>query len=112
MVCIDVDDLNLADSPRGGARIKDRYREAIWNGTVRFTNGIVRAVHRMSEDDTHPEETHWTSGNGEVKFKSSTSGDTDGLVFEIEWLGEQAGSVSVEGTIEGYVKVSRVSGSP
>jgi hypothetical protein len=90
---------------RGGSRIKDRYREAIWKGKVTIANGIVRKVTRMCPDDVHPEEAHWIGTSGDVHFKSSTSGDADGLVLEVEWLDRISGSISVEGSIEGYVKV-------
>ncbi|KAK4688419.1 hypothetical protein P7C73_g1697, partial [Tremellales sp. Uapishka_1] len=88
----------------GGSRIRDRYREAIWNGSIKVAHGTVRNVQRMSEDDTHPEETHWITRKGEVCFKSSTSGDSDGLVLDVEWHGETLGGVSVAGTIDGYIK--------
>ncbi|WWC88237.1 uncharacterized protein L201_003143 [Kwoniella dendrophila CBS 6074] len=89
----------------GGARVKDRYREAKWHGVLTVTNGIVRGIKRMSDDNTHPEETHWTDNEGRIHFTSSTSGDVDGIVLDIEWFGGIVGQIQVDGAIEGYVKV-------
>ncbi|WWC72812.1 uncharacterized protein I206_106776 [Kwoniella pini CBS 10737] len=87
----------------GGARIKDRYREATWKGSVTVTNGIIRGVKRISVADTHPEETQWVNTDGSVGFTSSTSGDVDGIILDISWFGLESGEIHVQGTIEGYV---------
>ncbi|ODN85888.1 hypothetical protein L198_07454 [Cryptococcus wingfieldii CBS 7118] len=67
--------------------------------------GIIRGTRRVFGDDTHPEEVHWTSGVGQVGFRSSASGDRDGIILDVEWLGDEVGEVRVQGGMEGYVKI-------
>ncbi len=88
----------------GGARVKDRYREAIWQGQIKVINGNVRSVSRSCPDDVNPEESHWIDVGGNINFRSSTSGDRDGIILEIDWQ-SSVGSIEVTGTIQGYVKV-------
>lgn len=85
----------------GGARIKDRYRWASWDGRLRILNG---AIHRFSASGfEHSEETAWRAGPTDIGFRSETYGDADAIVVDV---GNLAGArFVVEGTIGGFVKV-------
>jgi len=85
----------------GGARIKDRYRWAAWNGRIRILNGTV---HRFSASGfEHVEETAWRASPTDIGFRSETYGDADSIEIEMSNLREAR--FSVEGTIGGFVKV-------
>ena len=85
----------------GGARIRDRYRWAIWRGTVAITNAVVHSTRAYGLE--HKEEAVWRIGATQIGFRTDTYGDTDALEIE---LSELAGChIAVEGTIDGYVKV-------
>ncbi|WP_020175609.1 DUF3604 domain-containing protein [Methyloferula stellata] len=85
----------------GGARIKDRYRWASWNGRIRILNGTI---HRFSASGfEHVEETAWRAGPTDVGFRSETYGDADSIEIEVSNL--SAARFIVEGTIGGFVKV-------
>jgi len=85
----------------GGARIKDRYRWASWNGRIRVLNGTI---HRFSASGfEHVEETAWRAGPTDIGFRSETYGDADSI--EIEMSNLKHARFIVEGTIGGFVKV-------
>ncbi|ODN99330.1 hypothetical protein I350_07500 [Cryptococcus amylolentus CBS 6273] len=50
------------------------------------------------------EEVHWTSGVGQVEFRSPASGDRDGFILDVKWLDDEVGEVRVQGGMEGYIK--------
>ncbi|MDX1811269.1 MAG: hypothetical protein R3240_04930 [Gammaproteobacteria bacterium] len=85
----------------GGARIKDRYRWAAWQGTISIRNGIINrfAAHGFE----HPEETCWRENTTTLGFKSDTFGDTDCIEINVDNL--QHAIIQVSATIDGYVKV-------
>lgn len=85
----------------GGARIKDRYRWASWNGRLRVQGAVVRSFAGVGFE--HDEENVWRAGPTEIGFRSETYGDSDALELDIDDLA--AARLSVEGTIGGFVKV-------
>ncbi|MEA1834963.1 hypothetical protein U8607_22980 [Methylobacterium durans] len=85
----------------GGARIRDRYRWASWEGRIRILNGTIRRVEAHGFE--HAEETAWRSGPTDIAFRSDTYGDSDAIEIEIGNLAECR--FLVEGTIGGFVKV-------
>jgi hypothetical protein len=84
----------------GGARIKDRYRWASWDGRIRILNGTI---HRFSASGfEHIEETAWRASPTDIGFRSETYGDADAIEIEMSNLSEAR--FVVEGTIGGFVK--------
>lgn len=85
----------------GGARIKDRYRWASWQGRLRILNG---SIHRFSASGfEHREETAWRAGPTDIGFRSETYGDADAVEVDVGNLARAR--FIVEGTIGGFVKV-------
>jgi hypothetical protein len=85
----------------GGARIKDRYRWASWNGRISILNATI---HRFSASGfEHVEETAWRAGPTAIGFRSETYGDADSIEIELSEL--KHARFVVEGTIGGFVKV-------
>ncbi|UMY18348.1 hypothetical protein MMB17_03090 [Methylobacterium organophilum] len=85
----------------GGARIRDRYRWASWEGRIRILNGTIRRL--TPQGFEHAEETAWRAGPTEIAFRSETYGDSDAIEIDIGNL-DQCRFV-IEGTIGGFVKV-------
>jgi hypothetical protein len=85
----------------GGARIKDRYRAAVWHGRITVTGGIVNGF--TGRGFEHPEEACWREGQTAIGFRSETYGDADTIELDISGL--ESAHIRVEGTIGGYVKV-------
>lgn len=93
----------------GGARIKDRYRWAEWNGTIEIKNGTINQF--LGRGFEHGEETCWREGSTEIGFHSDTYGDADAVEIDISNLSEA--TITVRGTIDGYVKVGNpLDGNP
>lgn len=85
----------------GGARVKDRYRWAIWKGTVTIRNAVINDFEGLGFE--HREETCWRESATTIGFKSDTYGDVDAIEMDISQLATAI--IRVEGTIDGYVKV-------
>jgi hypothetical protein len=99
------EELGFADRPIrlrwGGARIKDRYRWASWDGRIRILNGTI---HRFSASGfEHIEETAWRASPTDIGFRSETYGDADSIEIELSNLTNAR--FVIEGTIGGFVKV-------
>ncbi len=93
----------------GGARIKDRYRWANWNGTIHITNGVINSF--VGHGFEHSEETCWRQGTTQIGFHSDTYGDADGIEIDVSQL--KNCTIRIEGTIDGYVKVGNpLDGNP
>jgi len=93
----------------GGARIRDRYRWANWNGTVTISNGVINEFAGFGFE--HIEENCWRAGPTKIGFHSDTYGDADGI--EIDMSNLENCTIKVEGTIDGYVKVGNpLDGNP
>jgi len=85
----------------GGARIRDRYRWAVWQGLVSITNAVVHSTKAFGLE--HNEEAVWRIGATQIGFRTDTYGDTDALEIELSQLASC--QIRIEGTIDGYVKV-------
>ena len=85
----------------GGARIRDRYRAALWEGRLTIRNGTILGVQAIGFD--HREEVVWREGATVVGFRSDTAGDTDGVEIDIDGL--DGCMIEVCGTIGGYKKI-------
>ena len=85
----------------GGARIKDRYRWASWDGRISVLNATI---HRFSANGfEHVEETAWRASPTDIGFRSETYGDADSIEIDLSDLAKAR--VRIEGTIGGFVKV-------
>jgi hypothetical protein len=85
----------------GGARIRDRYRWAAWQGTIRILNGTINrfGTHGLE----HVEEAVWRDGATDIGFRSDTYGDADSVEIDVSGLG--GARIVIEGTIDSFVKV-------
>lgn len=90
----------------GGARLYDRYREAVWNGTVQLAgSGIsVQSFEAFGGFENNPEDSIEQKGSTLLGFSSKTSGDTDGAHIRFEG-GRLPSSLVIQGSLYGYVKV-------
>lgn len=98
----------------GGARLYDRYREAVWTGTIDFTgtDALVQNLETLGGFEDNPEDTVTKKSPTVLEFSSRTSGDTDGTHIRFE--GDKVpSSVVITGTLQGYVKVGdALAGNP
>ena len=85
----------------GGARIRDRYRWAAWQGRISVLNGTIRRFGASGFE--HVEESCWRAGPTDIGFRSETYGDADSVEMDLGNLA--AATIRVEGTIDSYVKV-------
>jgi hypothetical protein len=90
----------------GGARLYDRYREAVWVGTITIegTSGI-KTVNPFGGVVDVPEEVVAQLSNNEITFQTRTSGDFDGAVIAFEDDRTLLTRISIAGDLSGYVKV-------
>ncbi|KAJ3533757.1 hypothetical protein NM208_g7843 [Fusarium decemcellulare] len=88
----------------GGARLFDRYREAIWHGSIIVSGATASRIEVFGGILDDPESTIKLVSDTQITFDSKTSGDFDGvdIFFHSSDLPE---AVSVTGLIGGYVKV-------
>ncbi|MGY0777552.1 hypothetical protein ACW7BJ_04490 [Azospirillum argentinense] len=85
----------------GGARIKDRYRGAYWDGGITVTGAAVQRVEPFGFD--HPEQGCWRRDATTVAIRTVTHGDSDGVELALSRL---AGArIQVRLAIGTYVKV-------
>ncbi|MCE7736990.1 MAG: DUF3604 domain-containing protein [Candidatus Heimdallarchaeota archaeon] len=75
-----------------GARVKNRRRNNSWSGTISIENGSFTNIAEMAFD--LPWEGITKSSSNSVSFISTTAGDYDGLVLEIE--GNQNSRITFE----------------
>ncbi|EKG13581.1 hypothetical protein MPH_09277 [Macrophomina phaseolina MS6] len=89
----------------GGARLYDRYREAVWDGkiTIKGSSGI-RQIEPLGGTSYVPEESVALIDKARVSFSTRTSGDYDGvnIFLDGDALPE---SVRISGSLGGYVNV-------
>ena len=85
----------------GGARIRDRYRWAAWQGRISILNGTIRRFSASGFE--HSEESAWRAGPVDICFRSETYGDADGVEIEVGDLA--AARIRIEGTIDSFVKL-------
>lgn len=85
----------------GGARIRDRYRCAVWKGTITIANGVINSF--TARGFEHKEESCWRESATRIGFRADTYGDCEAIEIDVTHL---AGCrIRLEGTIDGYVKV-------
>jgi len=88
----------------GGARLYDRYREAIWHGSILIKGAEITSIKPFGGIIDNPEEQIAQVSSSQVTFTTHTSGDFDGV--DIFFAGGQIpDSISVTGQLGGYVKV-------
>lgn len=88
----------------GGARLYDRYREAVWDGDIRVSgNASIRSVDTFGGFSYNPEDKVEQASEQSLTFSSRTSGDTDGV--HLSFGDVLPKSVSINGNLGGYVKV-------
>ncbi len=88
----------------GGARIKDRYRGAYWDGEIRIVGAVVKDFRAFGFD--HPEQSCWRKDGTAIGFRTVTSGDTDSIELDLSQL---AGCrIEVRTRIDSYIKVGDV----
>lgn len=85
----------------GGARIKDRYRWASWDGRLRAHGATLRDFSALGFE--HAEENAWRIGPSELGFRSETYGDSDAIELIVDDL--DSAHFLVEGTIGGFTKI-------
>ena len=93
----------------GGARIRDRYRWANWNGVITILNGNINAF--VGRGFEHNEEACWRKSMTQIGFHSDTYGDTDSIEIDVSNLAQC--TIRIEATLDGYVKVGNpLDGNP
>ncbi|KAF2087371.1 hypothetical protein K490DRAFT_65762 [Saccharata proteae CBS 121410] len=96
----------------GGARLYDRYREAVWDGTISIHGSSrIQSAEPFGGVSYVPEEVIKQVDGNHVAFSTRTSGDFDGV--NLRFAGAPPDWISVKGTLGGYVKVGNVlNGNP
>jgi hypothetical protein len=91
----------------GGARLYDRYREAVWNGTITIAGGesTVKDVQAFGGVKDIPEEIVARQSGHQVAFQTRTSGDFDGALISFDDSKKLPTKICIEGRLGGYVKV-------
>lgn len=90
----------------GGARLYDRYREAVWEGKISVTGDIaIKDFQPFGGVTDIPEELVTRQSDQQVAFHTRTSGDFDGAVISFTDAEKLPTSISVKGILSGYVKV-------
>ena len=93
----------------GGARLYDRYREAVWDGTITLEGGsTISSIRPFGGVLDVPEEVVERITGNQIHFQTRTSGDFDGVVISFDDSGNLPSGISVSGTLDGYVKVGDV----
>ncbi len=65
-----------------GARIKQRKRQTIWDGSIRIEGGRFARVEAYAFDNPLEGILNW--GPSSIEFSSTTSGDADGVFIEVD----------------------------
>lgn len=90
----------------GGARLYDRYREAVWTGNI-TTNGEAKISNITPFGGVLdvPGEVVQQRSDHSMSFETHTSGDFDGVLVSFENHEKLPSDVKIQGTLGGYVKV-------
>ncbi|KAH6652244.1 hypothetical protein BKA67DRAFT_693421 [Truncatella angustata] len=97
----------------GGARLFDRYREAVWQGSIIVSGTLIEHVQPFGGVVDNPEEVVRLASKTQVIFDTHTSGDFDGVDIYFTADSAAPSSVSVTGHLGGYVKVGNaLDGNP
>ncbi|KAF2729634.1 hypothetical protein EJ04DRAFT_568457 [Polyplosphaeria fusca] len=91
----------------GGARLYDRYREAVWNGSILVDGAHITEIKPFGGVHDNPEDKITLASETQVTFCTRTSGDHDGVDVFYTCASESSvpSSISVTGHLGGYVKV-------
>ncbi|TLD33174.1 hypothetical protein PspLS_00198 [Pyricularia sp. CBS 133598] len=94
----------------GGARLYDRYREAVWHGSILVSGATISHLQPFGGVLDVPEEVVHKASDSQVVFDTHTSGDYDGVdIFLTQDSSESSPfQISVTGSLGGYVKVGNV----
>lgn len=87
-----------------GARIKDRYRGAYWQGSLEVTGTPI--THFQLGGADHPEQTAWRESHTKIGLKTDTNGDSDTLQVTTGALREA--KLHLQLNINSYIKVGDV----
>ncbi|KAF7522529.1 hypothetical protein G7054_g12114 [Neopestalotiopsis clavispora] len=97
----------------GGARLHDRYREAVWKGSILVEDAAISHIRPFGGALNNPEEVVRLSSETQVVFETHTSGDFDGVDIYFRKDSTIPTSISVTGHLGGYVKVGNaLDGNP
>ncbi|KAK1756400.1 hypothetical protein QBC47DRAFT_444908 [Echria macrotheca] len=96
----------------GGARLYDRYREAVWQGAILVDGTVITKARPFGGVPDNPADQVRQASETQVVFDTRTSGDFDGVDIFLD--DDQAlVSVTITGHIGGYVKVGHaLQGNP
>jgi hypothetical protein len=86
----------------GGARLYDRYREAVWHGSILIEGATIHHVTKIGGCIDSPEDSVDLVSATQIAFNTKTSGDFDGV--DIWFEGDLPSLISVTGQLGGYVK--------
>ncbi|KAL4958887.1 uncharacterized protein BDV14DRAFT_207298 [Aspergillus stella-maris] len=91
----------------GGARLYDRYREAIWTGTIKVPDtSSIKCITPFGGLEDNPEDYAHLIDDNTIAFSSKTSGDLDGVNIALaETNSTPPQTIIISGSIDGYVKV-------
>jgi hypothetical protein len=91
----------------GGARIKDRYRWAKWEGSLVCSNREMLAGYKSGLE--HPEEKINQVTPSQVDFQTDTYGDADSVWLDVDDL--SSAYFSIRGQVLGFVKTGPIKSS-
>ncbi|KAJ6024935.1 hypothetical protein N7540_005732 [Penicillium herquei] len=97
----------------GGARLYDRYREALWNGDITVSDdSIVQWFSPFGGFENNREDRVTRKDKHSLSFSSKTSGDLDGVNLHLQ-NGKMPSTITVTGSLGSYVKVGdALAGNP
>lgn len=84
-----------------GARIKDRYRGAYWNGEIEVKGTTINHFHLSGAD--HPEQTVWRKSPTTLGVQTDTNGDSDTITIGTGGLKDA--SLNLRLSVNSYIKV-------
>ncbi|CAG9945999.1 unnamed protein product [Clonostachys rosea f. rosea IK726] len=97
----------------GGARLYDRYREAVWHGSIVVSDVKISHIKPFGGVLDNAEEEIRHISDSQIVFTTRTSGDFDGVDVFLEHGSPSPPSISVTGHLGGYVKVGNAfAGNP
>lgn len=87
-----------------GARIKDRYRGAYWQGHIEVSGTPINRFELTGAD--HPEQVVWRANHTQIGLRTDTNGDSDTITVMTGGLAHAR--LKLHLNIGGYVKVGDV----
>ncbi|KAH7089860.1 hypothetical protein FB567DRAFT_521713 [Paraphoma chrysanthemicola] len=97
----------------GGARLYDRYKEAIWHGSILTPGSKISRIVPFGGVSINPEDIIEMKSTDHIAFTTRTSGDLDGVDVFFEPGSKLPSEISITGTLDGYVKVGNaLAGNP